>query len=282
MADVPLDFQPRREERIAIDSVTLPFMGSRIEDSAIFQYLLMDISMHGAMILLPQWVMKREILHKEERIDFHLPFLFEGETYNQGRVAWTRWDEKMAGLACGVRIEARAPLYYPVYVSFEDKSIAIDLTDLAVTENLLEKIFKDTILLKKGILIYLKHIKPILARVTGYDAATLRELSGFLFEDMRALVVKNIERLKAFQSNIAPGGCSLYGIHQIFDLEALREAMEPELDDAVWGSAFVQDVMRQYLDAIVVLEKKIFYNYNTLVMLYAHALVKPDLACVNS
>ncbi|SMP59513.1 PilZ domain-containing protein [Desulfonatronum zhilinae] len=272
-------YQARREDRIAIDSVNLPFMGSRVEDSAIFQYLLMDISMHGARIVLPQWVVKREILHQGERIDFHLPFLFEGETFNQGSVAWATWDDNLGGLACGVRIDARTPLYYPVYVSFEGKSITIDLTDLPTAESLLEKILKDTILLKKGILIYLKHLKPILTRTTGYDAATLRRLRGFLFEDMHGLVLKNIEQLKVFRGNISHGVCSINRIQQVFDLEELREVMEPELDAAVWSSAFEQDVMRQYLAAIVTLEKKIFYNYNTLVMLYAHALAKPDPAC---
>lgn len=279
MPDSPKIYQDRREDRIAIDSVNLPFLGSRGKDSAIFQYLLLDISMHGARIVLPQWVVKREILYKDERIDFHLPFLFAGETFNQGSVAWATLDDKLGGLVCGVRIDARAPLYYPVYVSFEGKSIAVDLTDLSTPEDLLDKIFKDTILLKKGILIYLKHLKPILARTTGYDAATLRRLRGFLFEDMNGLVLKNIERLKVFRSNIDTGVCSINRIQQVFDLEELRESMEPELDASVWSAAFEQDIMRQYLAAIVTLEKKVFYNYNTLVMLYAHALAKPDPSC---
>ncbi len=275
----PENFQARREDRVLINSVTLPFLGSRVEDLALFQYLLLDISLHGARILLPRWAIKRELLRKGDQIDFHLPFIFGGESFNKGKVVWSNLDDTVGGQVCGVRIDLRTPLYYPVYVSFEDKSITVDLTDLQTSEDLVQKILKDTILLKKGILIYLKHIKPILARITGYETATLLQLHGMLFEDTQERVLKNIDQLNRFLNNIDVGVCSMHRIQQVFDLEELREVMEPELEVAVWHFAFDQEVMHQYMSAIFSLEKKVFYNYNTLVMLYVHALTKTDPTC---
>ncbi|HDQ40044.1 MAG TPA: PilZ domain-containing protein [Desulfonatronum sp.] len=271
----------RREERFSINSVTLPFLATRIEDMALFQYLLLDISMHGARIILPQWVVKRELLHQDEGIDFHLPFLFHGETFNKGSVAWAKWDEEKGGQVCGVRIDVRAPLYYPVFVSFEGQSITMDMTEFQTSRNLLAKILKDTILLKRGILIYLRHIKPVLPRITGYDALKLEQLQSFLFAHVRENIERNIEILAGYLHIIEDDACSQSRMQQLFDLEELRLVMEPELDASVWSNAFEQDVMRQYIGAIVSLEKKVFYNYNTLVMIYAHGLAKSDPACLD-
>jgi hypothetical protein len=271
----------RREDRIPIESVNLPFLGTRIADMALFQYLLLDISLHGARILLPEWVTKRELLYKDTPIDFHLPFLFEGETFNKGGVAWAKWDTGMAGQVCGVRIDVRAPLYYPIYVSFAGKSITMDLSRQRTPENMLKKILHDTILLKKGILIYLRHINPILPRITGYDDVTLRQLRTFLFQDVRDLVEQNIAELTKYKANIRDGACSHEHIHEVFDMEELLLTMEPELDYAVWGHAFDQEILHQYLAAILSLEKKIFYNYNTLVMIHAHALSNTPDACLD-
>ncbi|NCC24965.1 MAG: PilZ domain-containing protein [Deltaproteobacteria bacterium] len=271
--------QPRREDRIAIESVNLPFLGTRIDDMSLFQYLLLDISMHGAKIILPSWVIKRQMLHINDLIDFHLPFLFQGETFNKGGVAWSKWDEDLGGLTCGVRIDVRAPLYYPVFVSFEGKSIDMDLTEFQNSEDLLIRILKDTILLKKGILIYLKHIRPILPRITGFDRATLDELENFLFHDVRTNAEANMASLEKYLGRIGRDACTRSRIQQVFDLEELRMVMEPELEASVWGAAFEQEVMRQYIEAIVTLEKKVFYNYNTLVMIYAHALTRSGPVC---
>lgn len=279
MPDSQTSRDQRSEDRIPIDSVNLPFLGTRMADMALFQYLLLDISLHGARILLPEWVTKRELLYKDTPIDFHLPFLFERETFNKGSVAWAAWDQSFSGQVCGVRIDVRAPLYYPIYVSFAGKSITMDLSQQRTPENMLKKILHDTILLKKGILIYLRHINPILPRITGYDAAALEQLRTFLFQDVRNLVRQNIAELTTYLANVRDGACSHDHIHEIFDMEELLLTMEPELDYEVWRHAFEQEIMGQYLTAILSLEKKIFYNYNTLVMIHAHALSNTNSAC---
>jgi len=239
----------------------------------------MDISLHGAGILIPQWVIKRQILKKDDLVDFHLPFLFNGETFNQGTVAWVKNEKESGGITCGVKIETRAPLYYPVFVSFDNKSINVDMTEFKTSENLLTRILKDTILLKKGILIYLNHIKPMLPRITQLDGNNLNNLRNFLFDDVKKRADKNIRLLSDYLEKVAKDTCSSYNIQKFMDLEELRDIMEPELESAVWQNAFEQKTMLQYIQAIVTLEKKVFYNYNTLVMLYVNALTNENHSC---
>ena len=65
----------RRENRLEVASIVLPFLGSRENDFSPFQYLLSNLSPHGAKILIPRWLALRERLNPGEVIDFHAPFL---------------------------------------------------------------------------------------------------------------------------------------------------------------------------------------------------------------
>jgi hypothetical protein len=56
------------------------------------------------------------------------------------------------------------------------------------------------------------------------------------------------------------------------DLEELREAMEPELYLDLFESALGVGDAKTYLVAIKESEKRLFYNYNTLVMLFIRIL----------
>lgn len=39
--------EDHKEQRFMVDSIILPFLGTRVEDHVCFQYLLVDISYHG-------------------------------------------------------------------------------------------------------------------------------------------------------------------------------------------------------------------------------------------
>lgn len=276
-ADAPAGMQDdnvrRREDRLRIEGVRLPFLGTRLETRGIFQYVLLDLSRNGARIILPDWAVRRELLHPDEHIDFHLPFLLDGVTYNQGRVAWTQRDETLYGQVCGVHIETRSALYYPVYIAVDGGEIAIDLQAKQSSERLLCRILKDTILLKRGILIYLEHFKPIVRRMIRDDPERAAGLRSFLFEDTELRIEQNIAGVEDQRRAISEAGDLFSQLSMVLDLEALRVLMEPEIDPTVWIHTFQEGLMREYLTAIISLETKIFYNFNTIVMIYAETLI---------
>jgi len=62
-------------------------------------------------------------------------------------------------------------------------------------EDLAVRVLKDTVLLKKGILIYLKHLAPYLSRIADTTPEQYEFLRGFLINDTAARVQDNIQKL---------------------------------------------------------------------------------------
>jgi hypothetical protein len=264
--------QPRAAPRLPVSGVAFPFLGTLLPERGSFQFLLRDVSESGCQIALPSWVVKRELLRGGDRIDLHLPFVLNGVTYSSGRVAWARSDADSKGQVCGIHFAERAPLYYPVFVSLDSKGVALDLNELDPKHFLARRVLKDTMLLKRGIIIYLGHLRPVISRLTDYDALQLAELKTLLFDDTEQRLTEHIARLQQYLEETKKEYCHIARLPQLFDLEELRVLMEPEIEMSVWNQSFREATMQAYVSAIVSLENKLFYNYNTLVMMYAYAL----------
>lgn len=262
----------RRERRVAIKSIVLPFLGSRTNDYSPFQYLLSDLSPRGAKILIPNWLIRREWLHKGEEVDVHAPFLFEGETYFNGEIAWERRDDEYGGQACGIHFTKKMPSTYPVTISFEKASLEMDLTNFSSAGNLMLLVLKDAILLKRGISIYLKHLAPYLSRISGVDKKEYAFLRHFLIEDGVQHVNRNREHLEAVYQELLKGSCSQEEVASCVNIEMLMQFFEPEIPADVFSVAFYDESVAPYVRSIKALEKKLYYSYNTLMLLYIQSI----------
>ena len=171
--------ESRREQRFVVDSIILPFLGTRVEDHVCFQYLLLDISYHGIRISLPKWVVSRGHMEEGTLVNMHIPFLLNQRIFTHGKVVWTRWDDPSQADLCGIHLEEKGIGRYPVFVSLESREVTLDLKDFDSENELLLKVIKDAFLLKKGVFIYLKHLIPYFTRITEYpteDYARLKEV----------------------------------------------------------------------------------------------------------
>jgi len=65
-----MEAEKRKEQRISIDVINLPFLGSKEEDHLCFQYLLTDVGRSGVRIAIPKWVVNRELIRKGDIINF--------------------------------------------------------------------------------------------------------------------------------------------------------------------------------------------------------------------
>jgi len=259
----------RRAKRLDVESVVLPFLGSRAEDYQTFEYLLQDVSVQGVGIAIPRWVVARENLRQGERLHLHLPFELGGRMLHSGGVTWTRWDEDQDSQLAGVQLDSYAPALYPVYVSVDTKEVAIDLEDFPGLEHILSRVLKDSLLLKRGILVYLKHLTAFFSRVCDLNREEYSLFREVVIEDVRAKVLANAERLEALQPLL---GEKEEGTLARLDLSDLRQAMEPELYVDMFRAALGDETVTLFLKAVKELERKLLSNYNTCVLLYINSL----------
>ncbi|MBF0100451.1 MAG: PilZ domain-containing protein [Desulfobacterales bacterium] len=267
-----MDQEYRREHRKEIGSVLLPFLSTRQDNHECFEYLIIDISSNGLKISIPKWLVGKDRLEKDDLINLHIPFRLQDETYNQGKVAWIKWDDKTQGQVCGIHIEHRMPFYETIYISLETSQIVVTLKDFNSIEDALLKILKDMGLLKKGVLIYLNHIIPYFSRITRYSSGDYRNLKNIYLDDIIGRVENNYHVLEKLYQQAQQLQGSKKQLPEYIDLEELRENVESEINLDILKTTFSNDSIMPYLDAIKVLEKKQYLNYNTLVMLYLQSL----------
>jgi hypothetical protein len=261
----------RREPRLEVSSIVLPFLGSREDDFSPFQYILADLSMNGAKVLIPRWLIIRDQLSRGDVLDFHAPFRFAGETYSQCVVAWVKWDSEVDGQVCGVSFEKKLPPTYPLFISYDAQSVSIDLSRFAGKPNILLRILKDAVLLKRGIAIYLKHLAPYLSRISGLEKKDYAFLRSFLIDDAARHVKHSIGRLQELYDTVMQGTCTETSIQECLNPEDYLDVFEPEIPSDVFAASFLDQSVAPYIRSIKILEKKLYTSYNALVLLYLSA-----------
>lgn len=262
----------RKEKRLDISSVNMPFLGTRGEDHSSFQYLILDLSRSGIGFTIPNWVVSREGIRKNDTVNFHLPLNIEGQFYNQGSILWTKWDDVIQGEVCGAILCNKERPSYPVFISVESGSVSVDLDDFQVHENLLCKVIKDTAFLKKGVEIYLGHLIPFFSRISKYPPKEYPALKESLFLDVHRRIREHSDQLEKFYERVREEMPARSEIPRIVDLEELRTMIESEIYIEIFRIAFSDENIMPYLNAIKDLEKRLYFNYNTVVMLYIHSL----------
>lgn len=191
-----MGFQERRlDPRIPLDSVLLPFLGSREEDQVCFQYLPLDVSLHGLKIAIPHWLVKRERLQEGDLINLNVPFELAGKTFHQGKIVWTRWDEAMQAQVSGIFLRKEMPPNYPIYFSLETSRVIFASLEVSI-DDLLARVLKDSMLLKKGVAIYFNHLIPYFSRITRYPASDYPALKEIFLDDIKNKVIYHQHKLE--------------------------------------------------------------------------------------
>lgn len=263
--------QVDREPRISIQSINLPFLGTS-EDHTPFQYLLLDISQQGVKIAMPRWVVSRETLHEGTRVHLHAPFRVGDRLYAQGQVRWAKWDESMQSQVCGIQIEENRFLHYSPPIYLEPSGVHIDLGAYASIQDLLARTIQDAALLKRGVLIYLNHLIPYFSRIGDYPHKEYPKLKETFLKDMTERVEAHRAHLDSLRLEIRQNPALASDIVSYLDLEELREWMESEIPMGIMEMTFESEAAKPYLVAIKELEKRLYANYNALVMLFLRAL----------
>lgn len=262
----------RKERRYPIDSILFPFLGTRHEDHVSFEYLPLDISPQGLRITIPRWLVSREQLKQGNRINLHVPFELDRRSYDQGRIAWAGRDNAIDAEVYGIEVTRRKALHNPVYFCLTSRGVGIDLEEFQSVEDLEVRVLKDIFLLKKGVLVYLNHLVPYFYRIGKYPSEDYPLLKEMFLDDIRNRVREHRDALEALYDRIHkedPGPVELSGF---LDLEELRGLVESEISLEILRTTFQSEAVMPYLGAIKELEKKLYENYNAVVMLYIKSL----------
>ena len=259
----------RREERQSLDSLILPFMGSREPDQGDFEYILYDISTSGVGISMPKWLVSRESLKRGDIINLNLPFKRESRFYTRGVVMWTKWDEENEAQVCGIRMDSIAPMpYYPIFISLSSGGLMLDLKDFELPDNILQTLLKDAYLIKRGILIYFKHLIPFFSRITDHSREEFVNLDESFLSDIQNQIKRKADALLEIYDTSTAEKWNNMDFSSKVDIGNLRILMETAVQRDLLMTVFDRNSVRPYLDAIHELEKKQNNTYNTLVMLY--------------
>lgn len=264
--------EARRETRLPIESIILPFFGSRESDFQPFEYLLQDVSPGGVKISIPNWVQGRECINRGERINLHVPFEVKEKVLYSGLIAWQKVDEDGQGQFLGVQMDQGKPASYPIYFSVESQQVSIDFSAFKTQTSLLTRLTKDLYLLKRGCLIYLNHLSAVFSRLSDLSKEEYEAFRDFVFDDIIRRTRINAEHLEKFHETVTASGDSFEEACTRIDLSELRQAVEPEMYIEIFKSIYQDTFAMQYLYAIKNLESKLYISYNTLVMLYCSSL----------
>jgi hypothetical protein len=257
---------------LPITAVILPLLGSRQRPETTFQYVLQAVDTHGATIACPAWLVRRESFRPGDRVDLHFPFrTADGWHRHHAEITDARADEDGTGQVCRAEFRDREPLHHPVFASVETGEIAFHTASGEPLDRgeLLISVLHDSLMHKRGIGVYFKHIVPLFSRMGTFSTADYAALRTMLLEDIRRRIETNIAAFTTWHTEAKAGRLSP---SRDLDLEQLRTATEPEIEGDLFDATFESEDIRQYLDAIRLLEHKLCLNYNTLVLLYTQGL----------
>jgi hypothetical protein len=250
----------RKEIRKTVDSLNLPFLGSKDVDHLCFEYLLIDLSKSGLKIAIPNQIVNREEIKKGDILNFHLPYEIDKIFYDQGKVVWIEWDENMEVQSCGISVENSKSISHPYLLPIIQKG------------NTLINLMKDMVLLKNGVHVYLCHLIPYFSRITEYSPHEYPQLKTFFLDNIRNKVSEHHAELEDILIKLENYMTSASEIPKFIDLARLRLTVESEIYVDIFRITFSDERIIPYLNSIKKLEERLYVNYNIIVMLYVNSL----------
>jgi hypothetical protein len=149
------------------------------------------------------------------------------------------------------------------------QEIAIDLAGFTGLEHILARVLKDCVLLKRGILVYLKHLSAYFSRVCDLGREEYLLFREVIMDEVRRNVETHLKVLEGMLRQAEENGALAL---ERLDLDELRRAMDPELYIDMFSAALGDETVGLFLKAVKELERKLLSNYNTSVLLYINVL----------
>lgn len=286
----------QKKQHPILQFVRFPFLGAR-ENGEPFEYLLLDINQNKTDIVISKWMVNRTILKLNEKVDLFIPSLLTAEydlRHHSSSVITSVTEEK---LLQEYLFEASfvQPLSITILQNWSLEEFSQKLVPDELLIDMLFRLIKDSLLLKQSILVYLKHLAPYFSRIVNYPSKSYIELKKVVFDGISNVIKKNENALETLYFFLKETIKNIYDISILLNLEDLREIMETEISQDLFYIAFsnitsrkdVDEKLNQsvpelnhdqsntymnYLFAIQNLEKRLYSNYNQIVLIYLKSI----------
>lgn len=268
--------------------IRFPFIGSR-SNGELFEYLLLKMNDRSALISLPSWLVDRTVLSPQEEINLHITQIFSDNYKISRKVTGQTFqlESRKTGLENLYRIEFKTQITSAEFVENRYP------TQQKIKEALVSLI-KDSMLIKSGIYIYLKHLIPYLSRIVTMSEGRFQALKEHMLSNIHHNVYDNMIGLENLyiqvDSQMKRDGLSFIDI----DLDAFREFSHSEIDlnlftlalhyfpnesaenlyrqDPLSNPCYSTQPQNMYVDAIKLAELRLYDNYNYAASLYGQLL----------
>jgi hypothetical protein len=108
------------------------------------------------------------------------------------------------------------------------------------SDNLLVSVIKDSVFLKKGVMIYVTHLIPFFSRITQYPKEQYPELKSYYLNDIGRLIKEHQRGLQSIYDRIKTHMNCPADIPKFIDLEELRSFVESEISMEIFRITFTE------------------------------------------
>lgn len=267
-----------------INPYKFPFVGCR-EDGEPFEYLLLNVKKEYVEIALLAWLVNKETLEVGEKVDLFIPtflcpeYLFRGEL--AGKIISKEENAEFSGFLYKVNLLNLSENDE----SFDELAHRMHASDSLV--DLLLFLIKDSAILKSGVSIYIKHLIPYFSRIVDRKERIYNKIEKHFLNDIQGKIQSHEEKLRQLYLSLKENIKEDSQIPIFIDLEEIRETMQSEISFSLFHVIFgnLEDLTiksqypgeeqygySMYIQAIKILEKRLYSNYNLIVFVYLKSL----------
>jgi hypothetical protein len=255
----------------------LPLLGSTA-NHVVFQYLLLEITPRSALIAIPHWLLQRSHLQKDEQVHLFLDSRSAAERYCEqylvGHAEPLPSTSSELGQLYSIHFEEPVPS-----LQFPKRAESDEVAKIAA-------LLKDSLLLKNGVSVYLKHAIPFFSRILKISAEHYERLKSVVLSDIESRVHTHLKELERLYKEFIAEVKTPADVSKVLDLEYLRELTESEIDINLLDLAFLGNIdlinrslyhtsvksYGAYVNAIKTLEQRLYANYNSIVTIYGSSV----------
>jgi len=254
-----------------LDSIILPYIGTREADYISFQYIPLESEDNLLKILIPRWVVNRENLSIGDIIDLNLDAELSGDLHSSGVICSSQYESSLDGDVYELElIKSKSKNSY-VTLSSHGSKININPNEFKSNRRLFLQALKDSWMLKRGVIIYLRHLASYFSRISGTSKLEYPLLKDMLLKEPLVRANTNAAYLEELYLN-AKENIQGEKISVEFDLHTFSTSLTSEIELDLFKMSFDSELLLSYITSIKNLEKRLFQNHNIVVALYTAEL----------